>query len=97
MNSSEMRDEQYQGAGVTQRACGTARGMRGATKWLRKAEISPSEGDTRAEGRNPGETAAAQNSSVSLIFENSYLFFQEESGKMINRGVVAMDLSFKLI
>ena len=50
-----------------------------------------------AEGKNPKNTAVAQKFMRKTDFENSYLLIQEESGKTINRGIVAKDLSFKLI
>ena len=71
--------------------------MRGVPKWLRKAKNSPAEGDLRAEEETREKQPQPRKFQRKSDFENSYLFFQEESGKMITRGVVAMDLSFKLI
>ena len=79
-------------------ACGrAAAGDAESTKQLRKAKNSPAEEKHAAEGEIRENPAQPRKIQRKFDFENSYLFFQEESGKMINREVLAMDLSFKLI
>ena len=92
-------------AGEAGRQCAGSRGrmrdsswrVRELPKWLRKKKKWADEGK-----RNPKEEirrthAAAQKFMCKSDFENSYLSIQEESGQVINRRIVAKDLSFKLI
>ena len=69
----------------------------GTPKCLRKKKIWADEGIREPKGKKSEEHRHSPANHVQSDVENSYLSIQEESGQVINRGIVSKDLSFKLI
>ena len=97
-DAGEQRERHASDAGAMCERCASSSITRAERRSdFRRGRTGQPKQKRKPKGKKVRRTQRSLENHVQSDFENSYLSIQEESGQVINRGIVAKDLSLKLI